>query len=71
MRYGFREIFQENDDGSITPKIHIKIGSTTMGPSITFRKGIAFGGIDIFDFKGLDIEANEDDGVLVLKGFYK
>ena len=71
MRFNFSEVFQENPDNTITPKKNIRIGGATFGPQITFGPGVSFGGVNIFDFRGLAIEADEEDGVLNIKGFYK
>lgn len=67
----FSDVFQENADGTITPKRNVQIGAATIGSQITFGKGVSFGGINIFDFKDLPVEADDVGGVLVIKGFYK
>lgn len=72
MRYKFHDLFQVNEDKSITPKFHIQVGTAKIGPSITFKEGITIDGIDFFDFKNFDIEAEKkEDETIVLKGFYK
>lgn len=70
MRYRFAEIFQKNSDGSLTPKKTLHVNGVTFGYGITFNKGVAFGGVDFFNFENKDIEANEINGVLSIKGFY-
>lgn len=70
MRYKFNELFEEKN-GALTPKRTIKLKSVILGPSITFKKGVSFGGIDVFDFKGKIIEAEDVAGTLVVKGFYE
>lgn len=70
MKYKFGELFEEKD-GTLTPKRTIKLRSVTLGPSITFRRGVSFSGIDIFDFKGKGVEAEDVAGTLVIKGFYE
>lgn len=73
MRYKFDDLFTENPDGSLTPKKTIRIGSATFGSSVTFKPGVIFSGVNIFDFKGCDIEVEEDQAtkILSVKGFYK
>ena len=71
MKYKFNELFRENPDGSLTPRTTIRIKSSTFGSGITFGPGVSFGGINIFDFKGADIKAEDENGVLVIKGFYQ
>ena len=70
MKYKFGELFEEKD-GTLIPKKTIKLKSVILSPSITFRQGVSFGGINIFEFKGMDIEAEDVAGTLVIKGFYK
>lgn len=72
MKYKFNEIFRENPDGTLTPKVTINVGGTaTFGSGVTFGPGVSFGGVNFFDFKGSDIEAEKKKGVLVIKGFYR
>jgi len=71
MIFRFSEIFQENPDNTITPKRNIRIRGAVFGPQVTFGPGVSFGGINIFDFKGFNIEANEEGNVLNITGFYK
>lgn len=70
MKYKFSELFEESN-GTLIPKKTIKLKSVILSPSITFRRGVSFGGIDMFEFKGMDIEAEDVAGTLVIKGFYK
>lgn len=70
-RYKFFEIFRENQDGTLTPTRTIRVGPATFGSSVTFGPGVSFGGINFFDFKGNDIQAEDENGVLVIKGFYR
>ncbi len=70
MRYRFEEVFQRNEDGSLTPRRTIHVNGVTFGYGVRFNRGVAFGGIDFFNFNGLDIEADEIDDVLNVRGFY-
>ena len=72
MRKKFLEVFKENEDGSLTPKETIKIGGVMLGAnSIRFSKGVAFAGVNIFDYYGKDLEVEYENEILVIKGFYK
>ncbi len=72
MRYPFNSVFQENLDGSITPKISVSINGLGMGPGVSFGQGVAFGGVDLHRYRGMDVEGEEQGGsVLVIKGFYQ
>jgi hypothetical protein len=69
MRYKFKEVFLEDDKG-LTPLFIFRFKHNIwMSPSITFRKGQSFGGIDIYNFKGKDIEM-EENSFKTFKGYY-
>jgi hypothetical protein len=71
-RYKFLDIFQENSDGSLTPKKQIHVNGITFGPGgVNFQKGVAFGGVDFHLYKYWDIAVKEENGVLTIEGFYK
>ena len=70
MRYRFSQVFQRNTDGSLTPIKTLHVNGVTFGYGVTFNRGVAFGGIDFFNFENMDIEADEINGVLNIKGFY-
>ena len=64
-RYRFLDIFQENSDGSLSPKRVINVNG------ITFGQGVSFGGIDFHRFKYLDVAGEEQNGTLIIRGFFK
>jgi hypothetical protein len=70
MRILFRDIFNENNDGSLTPKKPIRVNGVSMSPGVVFQNGVAFGGIDFHLYKYWDIEAEEKDGFTEITGFY-
>ncbi len=70
QRYKFLDVFQENPDGSLTPRRQIHINGISFGPGVTFQKGVAFGGIDFHLYKYFDIAGHEEGGVLIIQGFY-
>lgn len=70
-RYPFDAIFQTNPDGSLSPKKVIRVNSITIGPGVSFGHGVSFGGVDFTTYRRFDIAAEDSDGVLVIKGFYK
>ena len=70
MRVRFNEIFQENEQGMITPKQRIRVGGISFGPGVSFGAGVAFGGVNFHEYKGHDLEVEERDGVVVIKGIY-
>lgn len=75
-RFKFDSLFTKylNNDGtvaSIEPKQRIRIGGVTMGPGVKFSQGVAFGGIDLFQFLDKDLEVQVDSqGILVITGIY-
>ena len=70
MRVRFEEIFKENPNGSISPKTTIRIGGVTLSPGVSFSKGVSFGGVDFFDYYGMDLEVDQEKTIIIVKGFY-
>jgi hypothetical protein len=63
-------MFQENADGSLEPTVQVNINGVVFGPGVRFTPGVAFGGVDMHKFKGLDLEADLIDNIWILRGFY-
>lgn len=70
-RYNFWDLFQENADGSLTPKERIDVNGIEFGPGVHFQRGVIFGGINFHLFKNHDIAVEKNGSVAVIKGFYK
>jgi len=70
QRINFYQIFRVNVDGSIEPLRLVRIGGVQMGPGVKFGKGVSFSGIDLSQFVGRDFSAEEQLGVLVIKGIF-
>jgi hypothetical protein len=72
MKKKFWDVFQQNSNGSISPKKTIKIAGVTLSLGVSFTKGVTFGGIDFFNsnYYGKDLEIEEEGDILVIKGIY-
>lgn len=70
MRLNFNQVFRQNSDGSLASVRSVSIGGVVLGPNVTFSRGVKFGNIDLTDYIGWDLEADEENGVLVLKTLY-
>lgn len=70
MRYKFNDIFRENEDGTLSPVRQVRIGGVSFGPTVSFGPNAAFASINFHQYKGHDLEADEEDGVLVIQGIY-
>lgn len=70
-RINFNTVFNQYPDGTLEPRRRIKIGGVELGPGVRFSKGVAFAGVDFTLFLDRDIEANEENGVLVISGIYQ
>lgn len=70
-RVAFSDIFEENMDGSYSPKMTVKIGSVFMNAGTSFGKGARFNGVDIAANAGkeMDVTTNPDGSVTINK-FY-
>ena len=69
-RYDFFTVFQENLDGSLTPRMPITVNGVTFGQTISFRPGVSFGGVDFHRYRGQAILGEESNGVLIVRGFF-
>lgn len=69
-RFEFYDVFGQNADGSLSPKRQINLNGISFGPGVAFSRGVIFGGVDIFQFLGRPIAALEENGVLIIKGYY-
>lgn len=69
VRYRFFDVFQEAPSGGLTPRRRIRISGVEFSPGVTFTRGVKFSGVYVFSFYGQDIDAEEENDVLVIKGF--
>lgn len=71
MQVQFSEVFQDNGNGSFTPKHRVKIGGVSMGPGVSFSPGVAFSGVDIASYVGHALEVEQSaDGLVEIKSIY-
>lgn len=70
-RVKFWELFQINPDGTLSPKVKIKIAGVQLDPGVKFTRGVAFSGIDLFQYYGVDLEVNQVEDVHEITGIYK
>ena len=70
IRYSFFSIFKETADG-LTLRRKIRFGGVTFEPGTTFSRETSFGGVNIYDRYDQDVEADETDGILIIKDFYE
>ncbi|MFK2295088.1 hypothetical protein ACIXMS_09670 [Bacteroides fragilis] len=70
MRKSFNELFTVQN-GTISPKVSIFINGITMTPGVSFSGGVSFGGVDLSQFVGKDLEVENHNGIYEIKGFYK
>ena len=70
-RVTFDSVFKKYDDGSLEPKQRIRIGGVSLGPGVRFNRGTSFAGVDFTLFVGKDLNVEEENDVLVIKGIYQ
>ena len=71
MRVQFDTAFTKHEeDGWLEQRQRIRVGGVTFGPGVRFSKGVAFGGIDFYQFIGHDLEIETDGDTTVIKGIY-
>lgn len=69
-RIKFDAIFHKYQDGSLEPKLKIRVGGIVITPGVKFSKGVAFGGIDFTNFIDHDLEVETDEDIIIIKGIY-
>ena len=70
-RYHFLEIFQENPDGSLSPRRLISVNGITFSPGVSFGSGVSFGGVNFHEYRYMDIAGEERGKILFIQGFYR
>jgi len=69
VRVRFDDIFQDNGDGTYSPRRTVRIEAVTFGPGVSFDANVEFCGVDIASYAGQDLEVEEDaDGTVEIKG---
>lgn len=71
-KYRFLDIFQENQDGTLSPKIKINVNGIILFPGTLINDGSVFGGINFHQYKYLDIAGEySSDDIFIITGFFK
>ncbi len=71
MKVNFYQLFITNPDGSIEPKVRIRVGGVEFGPGVRFGRGVQFSGIDFSLFLGKDFDVDLVNKVYVINGIYQ
>jgi hypothetical protein len=73
-RINFWSLFTYNPDGTLEPKVRVRIGGVEFGPGVKFNRGVAFSGVDLFRFVGNDLQIEKqrvgDQEIYVIRAFY-
>jgi hypothetical protein len=69
-RYSFWDFFKKNINGSLSPKKVFCVNKYILGPGISFERGYTFGGIDFFNYYGMDLKCEKKEGSFHITGFY-
>ncbi|MDE6078964.1 MAG: hypothetical protein K2G35_02755 [Duncaniella sp.] len=69
MKKRYSELFSI-ENGAVTPKVPIHINGITMGPGVSFGRGVLFGGVDLTALIGKDLEVEIQNGVYIITGYY-
>jgi len=70
-RYEFPEVFQENTDGTLSARRTVSVSGVTLAPDVQIGPGVLVGGIDFHQVKGRAIAGEEQNGTLIIRGFYQ
>ena len=69
-RIKFDAIFSKFPDGSLEPKVKVRVGGIVITPGVRFMRGVAFGGIDFTQFVDHDLEIETEGDIFIVKGIY-
>ncbi|MEK7511761.1 MAG: hypothetical protein AAB575_01975 [Patescibacteria group bacterium] len=69
-RVNFYQIFRINTDTSIEPITTVRIGGAQFGPGVRFGTGVSFGGIDLSQYVGRDLQVEEQGGISIITGIF-
>ena len=70
MRVPFSTLFTVNEDGSLEPKVRIRMGGVTIGPGFKFTRGVNIAGLDLTQYVTHDLEVTQQDDVFIITGIY-
>lgn len=62
----YDQVFTVNPNNTITPKLPVRIGGVTMGPGVSFGAGVFIGGVNLFDYRGRELEGYMDNGMFII-----
>jgi hypothetical protein len=71
MRVPYDQVFAVNPDGSVSPKVAVRIGGIQMGPGVAFGRGVQFAGLDLAAIRGCDLEVESYGNLYEIKGYYQ
>lgn len=73
MRVNYSQLFTVAN-GMISPKVPVHVNGNTLTPGVSFASGggVSFGGVDLAQFIGKDLEVEKlHNGVYDVKGVYQ
>jgi ribosomal protein L11 methylase PrmA len=62
----YDQVFTINANNTISPKLPVKIGGVTITPGVSFGSGVIMGGVNLFDYRGRNLEGYVDNGMFVI-----
>ena len=62
MRIPFNKMFEDNGNGSYTPKHKFRVDGITMGKEASLKPGVPNCGVDIATYVGHDLEIEQHVG---------
>ncbi len=70
-RVRFDRVFRLMPNGTIAPRRRVRMGGVSLNPKMAFARGVTFGGVDVSRYVGHDLQVEEKDDELVVRGIYK
>lgn len=69
-RVSYATIFKTNLDGSVSPRMPIRLFGMTMSGSVTFTRGVSFNGVDVAAMQGKDVEIVRGGEFVEIRRFF-
>lgn len=68
-RVSFWTVFK-HEDGMLVTRQNTKVGAVAFGPNVGIGRGVSFGGIDLFQYLGRDLQIERSGDVITVRGIF-
>ena len=69
-RIPFQEIFSFGDNREVIAKVPVRFGDVTVPAGVPLVEKDPFGGLDLAQLADRDLAIEQEDGILLIRGYY-